>query len=261
MTPSERFGTSSERFSAVPVSEQGTTEAQWNPWLSGRDWPPFEPRVDRLIVLAAHPDDEILGAGGMMIAAAAAGIEVVPICFSDGSGSHPGSPTLSPEELGVRRRDELDVATKVLGLGVSRWSGLTDGKLGHEHTAMTSILDGVCDESPDQSTGLLAVWEDDGHPDHEAVGRCAREVAIRRGLDLWQYPIWMWHWATPGDPQVPWDRLRSHRLSTTARDTKRAAIKAFETQINPLSPDPADQPVLPPHVLERLTRTHEYVIA
>ena len=253
--------TSSERFGAVPIKEQGTSEDSWQRWLSGREWPPFETRVDRLIVLAAHPDDEILGAGGIMIAAAAAGIEVVPVCLSDGSGSHPGSPTLSPDELAVRRREELDIATKLLGIGGSRWAGLPDGDLGREHSAMTSFIDDICDESAGVSTGLLTVWENDGHPDHQAVGRCAREVATRHGLELWQYPIWMWHWATPGDEQVPWDRVRRHRLSAGELATKRAAIAAFETQINPLSPDPADQPVLLPHILERLIRTHEYVFA
>lgn len=253
--------TASERFRAVPINEQGTTEAQWQRWLSGRDWPLFDAQVDRLIVLAAHPDDEILGAGGMMIAAAAAGIEVVPVCLSDGSGSHPQSPTLSPEELGLRRHDELDAATKALGISTSRWADLKDGSLEREYAAITAIIEDVCDERSDGSTGLLTVWEGDGHPDHQAVGRCAREVAVRRGLELWQYPIWMWHWATPGDPSIPWDRIGRHRLSATALATKRNAIRAFETQINPLSPDPADQPVLLPHILERLTRTHEYVFA
>ncbi|HEY9311726.1 PIG-L family deacetylase [Williamsia sp.] len=255
--------TSSERFGAAPIDEQGTTEAQWQSWLSAREWPELEVTVDRLIVLAAHPDDEVLGAGGMMLAAAAAGIDVVPVCLSDGSGSHPGSPTMSPGELAARRRDELDVALEVLGIGRSRWFGLPDGGLELEHDAMASIIndivDDTCGESPEATLGVLAVWEHDGHPDHEAVGRCAREIANVRGLQLWQYPIWMWHWAIPDDLTIPWDELRRYRLSTTSLATKRTAISAFDTQLNPLSPDPADQPVLLPHILDRLTRTHEYV--
>ncbi|WP_020107759.1 PIG-L deacetylase family protein [Nocardia sp. 348MFTsu5.1] len=250
---------SSERFSAVPIDERGTTEEQWQSWLSTREWPQLEVKVDRLIVLAAHPDDEVLGAAGMMIAAAAAGIEVVPVCFSDGAGSHPGSPTLSPEELATRRQEELDVATKVLGISRSRWFGLPDGGLDREHDAMTSIINDICDEWPEETLAVLAVWEHDGHPDHEAVGRCAREVAADRGIELWQYPIWMWHWATPGESKIPWEDMRRHQLSNTALATKRIAITAFDTQINPLSPDAADRPVLLPHILDRLTRTHEYV--
>jgi hypothetical protein len=41
--------------------------------------------------------------------------------------------------------------------------------------------------------------------------------------------------------------------------TKKAAVETFSSQISPLSDAEADQVVLPPHVLERLLRRHEYV--
>lgn len=249
----------SDRFGATPVSDTGTPEKQWQQWLSARDWPQLEVQVERLIVLAAHPDDEVLGAAGMMLAAAAAGIEVVPVCLSDGSGSHPGSATLSPERLAILRRRELDSATEVLGIERSRWGALPDGSLAVQGAAMTRIVDAVCDEQPETVTGVLSVWEHDGHPDHEAVGRCAVDLADRRGLRLWQYPIWMWHWASPGDPQIAWEAMHRHRLDDAALAAKRAAVATFETQIRPLSDDPADQVVLPEHVLERLLRTDEFV--
>jgi LmbE family N-acetylglucosaminyl deacetylase len=45
----------------------------------------------------------------------------------------------------------------------------------------------------------MAPWEGDAHADHEATGRAAR----RAGLHVLSYPIWMWHWAEPGDTSVP----------------------------------------------------------
>lgn len=249
----------SDRFGATPVSDPGVTESQWQQWFSTQTWPLLEVQVERLIVLAAHPDDEVLGAAGMMLAAIAAGIDVVPVCLSDGSGSHPGSATLSPEGLAAVRRRELDAATDVLGLGASRWGGLPDGSLAVQGAAMTRFVESVCDEEPEAITGLLSVWEHDGHPDHEAVGRCAADIAARRGLQVWRYPIWMWHWAIPGDPEIPWDTVHRHRLDDAALAAKRAAVATFETQIHPLSDDPADQVVLPEHVLERLLRADEFV--
>ena len=73
------------------------------------------------------------------------------------------------------------------------------------------------------------------------------------------YPVWMWHWAEPGDPRVPWWQARRVLLPDDVRDAKRAAVAAFATQVNPLSDDPADAAILPPHVLARLTRDVEYV--
>ncbi|MYR07503.1 PIG-L family deacetylase [Gordonia sp. SID5947] len=252
----------SEGLAVTPVCADGTPEDQWQRWLQERaPWPSLVLDVERLVVLGAHPDDEVLGAGGIMSAAASAGIEVVVVCMSDGSGSHPGSPTLSPQQLATRRHVELETATALLGLPTPRWFGLRDGGLAEQVHTMTGIVDTILDDEPDLVTGLVSVWSHDGHPDHDAVGRCALEVARRRGLPLWMYPIWMWHWAAPGDPTVPWDRLRAHRLEPSAIAAKHAAIHAFDTQVRPLSPDPADAAILPPHVLAHLTRPWEFVIA
>ncbi|ORM36964.1 PIG-L family deacetylase [Williamsia sp. 1135] len=254
--------TSTERFGVAPVTDVGTTESDWQQWFSKRaEIPRLEADLERLVVLAAHPDDEILGAGGIMIAAAAAGIEVVTVCLSDGSGSHPGSPTHSPEDLATIRRGELDAATDILGLEHSVWGGLPDGALTTADAAMTRIVESVLDERPDMISGVLSVWEHDGHPDHEAVGRCATRICGERGLPLWQYPIWMWHWAIPGEDTIEWDALRSHRLDDGAMATKTAAVEAFTSQIHPLSDAEADQVVLPSHILERLLRRNEYVFS
>lgn len=72
-------------------------------------------------------------------------------------------------------------------------------------------------------------------------------------------PIWLWHWAFPGDSAVPWDRARTFPLTRHRRRAKQAAVAEFATQIVDLSDDPADRAVLPPHVLARLTRDHETV--
>ena len=73
------------------------------------------------------------------------------------------------------------------------------------------------------------------------------------------YPVWMWHWASPNDIRVPWWAARRVVLPPEVRRAKEAAIAAFQTQIAPLSDDPADATVLPPHVLAHLTRAVEVV--
>ncbi|MEY1672754.1 PIG-L deacetylase family protein [Gordonia sp. ABKF26] len=251
---------STDRFGTTPTSSGGTPESEWQRWFAARGpWPDFEPDVRRLIVLAAHPDDEILGVGGVMAAAHRRGVDVVALCLSDGSASHPGSPTLSPAELAVRRHAEVDTATSTLGIGTTRWCGLGDGTLSAHDDEIEAIVDATISEKPDTPTALLAVWMHDGHPDHEAVGRCARRVGDRRGVPVWMYPIWMWHWATPDDPDIPWHRLRTLVLDDDIAVAKRAATQAFETQIRPLSPAPEDAAVLGPHILDRLLRDREFV--
>ena len=113
-------------LAGTPVTTDGTTEDAWVSWMDAQEpWPELTLDIERLVVLGAHPDDEVLGAGGIMAAAAQAGIEVVVVCMSDGRASHPGSPTLSPDQLADRRHIELDTATELLGVAPPRWCGRT----------------------------------------------------------------------------------------------------------------------------------------
>ena len=107
----------------------------------------------------------------------------------------------------------------------------------------------------------LSTWRGDGHPDHEAVGRAAATACAATGARLVEYPIWLWHWARPGDARVPWDRARVVPLPDRARAAKAAAVAEFASQIQPLGPDPADAAILPPAVLARFQRPMEVYFA
>ena len=103
-----------------------------------------------------------------------------------------------------------------------------------------------------------ATWRGDGHPDHEAVGRSAAAAVAGTDAVLLEYPVWMWHWARPGDAAVPWHRMSMapHDRGSSAR--KRQAAAAFRSQLAPYE-DGIDV-VLPPFVLERLFAVGEAVI-
>lgn len=238
----------------VAIDGDGTTEASWRPWLARVAWAPLD--LDRLIrrrvvVLAAHPDDEVLGAGGLLRRLADAGGEVVFVWATDGDASHPASTVFSRSELAARRREEARVALDRLGMGTVRGIhlGLPDGEVERHADDLRQALRRVVGHDD----LLIAPWRGDGHPDHEAVGR----VAAMLDQPLIEYPIWMWHWAQPGDRRVPWHRVREVAAIDVA--AKAAAIDAFTTQIHPIGPDPADAAILPSHVLDRFRRTTELV--
>jgi LmbE family N-acetylglucosaminyl deacetylase len=67
----------------------------------------------RVLVLAAHPDDEVLGMGGTLcLHAAEQGDEVRVVCVTDGSSSqYPGDSALRE-----RKNDEAQRAARVLGV-------------------------------------------------------------------------------------------------------------------------------------------------
>ncbi len=168
-------------------------------WRRHPSWTAGEPLTlegyARVVVLAAHPDDESLGAGGLTNTAVASGLDVVIVCATDGEHSHPDSPTLTPAELAQIRAREGRAAATALGVTDVRRLELSDGDLGnHEDLLTTRLVELVGDG---RGTLIVAPWRRDGHPDHEAAGRAAATAARRTGADLWEYPVWFWHWGRP----------------------------------------------------------------
>lgn len=82
-----------------------------------RDWEPLPPAEAMvrggLLVLAPHPDDEILGAGGLMAAHALRGAPITVAVVTDGRGGGAGAGT--PDELAELRRQETDEAARRIG--------------------------------------------------------------------------------------------------------------------------------------------------
>ncbi len=240
----------------------GTPERLW----AGE--PAFDglPRIDlgawpglrRVLVVAAHPDDETLGAAGLVRAAADAGLGVEVAAATSGEGSHPGSRTHDRARLARVRDVELEAAVGVLAPAcrVHRL-GLPDGGLADREDELAERLSGLLGEGA--STLVVAPWRSDGHPDHEAAGRAAARAARDGGAPLLEYPVWLWHWGSEDD--VPWDDAVRLDLDRDARTAKTAAIAAHRSQSEALSPEPGDEPVLLPHTLEHFARAFEVFLA
>ena len=247
------------------IAGLGTPETVWLPFLDELAPPPLalHPPPRRAVVLAPHPDDEVLGVGGLLALLARTGTPVQVVTVTDGEASHPDSAAVTPAELAGRRAAESVAALAALGLRAAvRRLGLTDGGADTLEQAVAAALTDDADDADHRvGTGdwLLAPWVGDGHPDHEAVGRAALTVAGRIGARLIAYPIWAWHWTRPTDPTLPWDRAAVVRLPDSVRRAKATAIRAFRSQLEPLGPDPADAPVLPAEVLARFARRFELV--
>lgn len=241
------------------IAAPGTAEADWAGWLPGQDWPAWtpDPAWTRVAVCAAHPDDEVLGAGGVMALLAAAGVQLHLVAATDGEGSHPGGTVLTPAALAAARVTETAAALAELGVSAPATRlRLPDSGLAAHEDALTDRLAAAvtgCD-------AVLAPWTGDAHPDHEAVGRAAVAAGAALGVPVWQYPVWTWHWATPGDPRVPWHTAHRVDLPPSLQAAKRAAVARFVTQVAPLGPAAADRAVLSPDVLAHFDRDREVLL-
>jgi LmbE family N-acetylglucosaminyl deacetylase len=250
-----RAPSNSARFAARPLTVGGTPTQDWLDALARA--PELDlTECDEIIVVAAHPDDETLGFGASLATLAERGVPVQVVAASDGGASHDGLTPLHRIQLERERRVELQQATTILGVPAPIFLGLPDGELRDHEQRIEDLLTEILALGTGR-TWIAATWRGDGHPDHEAVGHAAAAAAERSGAVLVEYPIWMWHWATPADSSVPWDRLRAVPAATRAVDRKAAAAQCYRTQVESLTPE--SSPLLPPFVLRRLLEVGEVV--
>ncbi|WP_426159396.1 PIG-L deacetylase family protein [Pseudomonas sp. TSRC2-2] len=246
-----------------PIVGQGTSLQQWQGSRRLAELPAIDildlvPLGSRAVIIAPHPDDEVLGCGGIMQLLAAAGRPLQLISVTDGSASHPGSQRWTVERLSVVRPQESAEALRRLGLPMHslKWlrGGFTDTQVAAQETELSEFIGGYLHAND----VIFTTWRQDGHSDHEAVGRASVEAARRVGATCHELPVWTWHWATPEDASVPWDRARKIILSPTHIARKRHAAHAFASQLEG-DRDVGLGPVLAPYVLDRLLQPFEVV--
>ncbi|MBM7413461.1 MULTISPECIES: PIG-L deacetylase family protein [Nocardiaceae] len=245
-----------DRFAERPVAQRGTPESAWR--ANGTTYPDLaHDGLAHLVLVAPHPDDEVLGLGGWASTLATSGVPVTVVAVTDGGASHTPTPTRSRADLEAVRRAESDSALVDLGIVDVRRLSLPDGQVAEHELALVGALVGVLDTvGRGASVWCATTLRGDGHPDHEAVGRASAAAASRNGCTLVEYPVWMWHWAEPGDDAVHWESARTITLDADAIARKEAAVSRFVSQTT--RDGDADE-ILPPWVLERLLRSHETV--
>ncbi|TFD85479.1 methyltransferase domain-containing protein [Cryobacterium lactosi] len=247
----------------------GTSEHVWHDadW-SSRIRPLALADCGRLIVVAAHPDDESLGAGGLIAVAGQLGLGITVILATNGEASHPRSPTLTPADLVAVRRVEMVNAVRALAAAaVVRLLDLPDGDLSQHRNSLEEALAAEVAELTGAETAgatwVVTPWRLDGHPDHAAAGEVAALVAARTGARLLEYPIWAWHWSSPEDPVWPTGHgtgLWSLELDAAARQRKNAAMAAHTSQVQPLSDRPGDEAIVQPGFAAHFERPRELFI-
>ena len=235
-----------------PIDAPGTDERTWAAWswlstLPGRGLAGLA-SVTSAVVVAAHPDDEVLGAGGLISVLAASRARLRLVAVTDGERSHRG--LTPPAVLARRRTAETADALRALGAQTAEVIRLRlpDSGLAAREDELTAALDPLV-------AGFdlcLAPWDRDMHPDHEAAGRAARRAGPG---SLYYYPVWMWHWASPADPRVPWERALRMPLPPRAASRKRAAITCFASQTTDRGHGLG--PVLSPGMIAHFTRPVE----
>lgn len=190
--------------------------------LSGSGPSLLPPAAHRVLVLVPHPDDEAIGAGGLMALLADRGARVDVLLASDGEATI-GS-TLPSAEVARRRRAEFVGSVAHLGGHVVGTLGLKDGSLAlHREELVAQVHAALGRTRPDL---VLAPWPLDGHADHRALAEVAAEVMLLRGWPSGEgtsSALWTYEVHTP----IP---TPTHIVDITDHlDRKRSALEEHQT--------------------------------
>lgn len=275
-------GTQTPRNDAVALQDFDADVPRWGIGElddAGR-WIPHH--LPGLLVLAPHPDDEVLGAAALIAAALRCGSPVTILAASDGTGSHPPS-TISADQLAEIRTAESEAALQELRSLSSGVPGsddraelerlrlrLPDGELAAHVGSLREAIGTALLHMP-RGTFIAAPLSEDGHPDHDACGEAATVAAAQQNAPLVQYPVWLWLHNTPPastspsktPSAVPWAAARSIPIDSQLAQTRARAVAAFVSQLGTELGTPVDrepgEPVLTAAMLASVLRAQQIV--
>jgi len=194
------------------------------------------------ILFSPHPDDDVLGCGGLLIQRGLTGAATHVAYLTDGSASHPGHPVLDAGGVADQRRREAAAGAGILGLAPANlhFLGAADGTLDHLSAAeagrLRGLISGILSEvRPDE---IYLPCRRDGSSEHDAAFILVREALDSLSLTprVLEFPVWSW-----------WD---SRRLAGPAlacrrvwradvhghRALKQRALEAHASQVKPVPP-------------------------
>lgn len=197
--------------------------------------------VERILVVAAHPDDVDFGSAGTIAGWTDTGIEVAYCVITDGDAGGFDEAVPRSEIPGIRRAEQRAAAAEV-GVDEVHFLGYPDGRLEVSLDLRRDIARVIRQVRPQRAVVPSPVWSFRSiyrsHPDHRAAGEAAMaaiypdarnpftftELMSDEGLPPWSVPE---TWITGDDVGG-----EIHVVDVTdAFDRKLAAIRAHASQV------------------------------
>ena len=153
--------------------------------------------MSTLVCFHAHPDDESISTGGLMIKASDAGHRVILVLGTRGEQGEPVEGVLDDgEQLWERRIEETAASAAILGADAPRFLGYEDsGMIGEPENDnpncfwqvdVDEAAGRLADILREVDADVLTIYDDHGnygHPDHIQVYRVGRRAAEIAGIE------------------------------------------------------------------------------
>jgi N-acetylglucosamine malate deacetylase 1 len=162
--------------------------------LFGQPLERYEPARAKVIVLAPHMDDEVLGCGGTMARHARAGADVQVVFLTDGRGGGgamkaPDGTAMAAQDVTSMRKAEARQAAQVLGVRALAFMDAEDSRLASDSGAGTRLREILLRELPDI---VYLPFFMEAHPDHRAANSVLSAATAGTSLQFQcrGYEVW-----------------------------------------------------------------------
>jgi len=189
---------------------------------------------ERIMVVAAHPDDPEFGVGGTVARWTREGGEVVYVVATNGDKGS-SDPTVRSEDLALTRRGEQRAAAGLLGVREVVFLGYPDQGLEDTPELRKEIVRMIRLHRPDllvtSDPYRRYIW----HRDHRIIGQVALDAVFPYARDHLAYPDLLREGLQPHKVREIWFWAAeevNHRSDITATfDLKLAALRCHRSQV------------------------------
>ena len=185
--------------------------------------------TDKTVIIAPHPDDEVIGCAGLIQALVERGAPPHVIILTGGECSHVICCSLDKNEI-VESRHQLTLkATATLGLPVSHIHCLhyPDGGVALEHPE-TEKLQALLSELVPQSVFVPHCGEN--WSDHLQAAEITKHLLKGQDVSIYEYCVWMWYY------NVWCLDYRYARVLPMSRTNHQRKLQAIDEYVTPLAP-------------------------
>jgi LmbE family N-acetylglucosaminyl deacetylase len=177
----------------------------------------------KILVIVAHPDDEVLGCGGAIASYSNQGHDVTSVIFTYGENANLNE---SPKKLAKTRSKESIRAGKILGVKKMYFLGLPDNTLSDEikdEDLSIKIIKIIKERKPNI---ILTHSLDDYHPAHRNVAKLIKKIVADNKLNSRIYTF------AVGIPIRTVQKNKPKLIidTTQYQSQKKMALKQFKSQ-------------------------------
>ena len=192
----------------------------------------YKPQIelsDNTVIIAPHPDDEVIGCAGLIQALVERNTPPHVIILTGGEGSHRGCCDISANEI-IEARHQLTIKAAItLGLPLANIHCLhyPDGGVDFANAETEKLKELLEELSP---KAIFLPHNGEGWNDHTRVLGIVKELTKSSIVNIYEYSVWMWYYNV-------WnlDYPNARILRMTPAQHKRK-LQAIEQYVTPLAP-------------------------